>query len=257
MEAVSKNESGRFLNAVKRIWDGPNFNESEGASDILLEKFKAMKLSTNNVTDFKIEVKADEPVEPMLNSPKNTEQIRPDLQPLKPDFQSLKPLEIASDDYNSPQQLTIISKGTILTGDIKSDGNFEIYGTVTGSINTTGNIKVRGKQVGDMQGANISLSSCMVRGNLTAAEDMSIDSDSIIIGDIKAKRLSIDGKLQGNIYAKTSVTCQSNAIVMGDLTAATVTMENGARLNGKMQISNGKIEDIKIPEDGQKTPTMI
>ena len=257
MEAVSKNENGRFFNAVKRIWDGPNYDELEGTSDKLLEKFKAMKLNTNNVADFKIEVKSEEPAEPIFNAQINKEQFRPDLQPLKPDFQSQKPLDLASDDYNSPQQLTIISKGTILTGDIKSDGNFEIYGTVTGSITTTGNIKIRGKQVGDMQGANISLSSCLVRGNLTATEDINIDSDSIIIGDIKAKKLAIDGKLQGNIYVKTSVVCQSNAIVMGDLTAATVTMENGAKLNGKMQISNGKIDDIKIPEDGQSTPTAI
>ncbi len=257
MEAVSRNENGSFLNVLKRIWDGPNYDEAEGVSDMQFGKSNAVKSSAaDDVENFKIEVKADEPVQPVLNIPKISEPGRPDLQPIKPDFQSQKPFELTANDYSAPKQTTVISKGTVIAGDLKSDGNFEIYGTVTGSITTTGNVQISGKQVGDVQGANISLSSCMVRGNITATEDMNIDSDSVIIGDLKTKNLTINGKLQGNIHAKSSVVCQSNAIVIGDLTAATITVNNGSKLQGKMQIFNGQIEDIKIPTEDQSTPTI-
>lgn len=257
MEAVGSNERSNFLNVLKRIWDGPNYEEAEGVIDMQFGKPSVVKSSAeDDVDNFKIEVKADEPIQPVLNMPKISEQGRPDLQPIKPDFQSQKPFELTGNDYSATKQTTIISKGTVIAGDLKSDGNFEIYGTVTGSIITTGNIQISGKQIGDVQGANITLSSCMVRGNITAAEDMNIDSDSVIIGDLKTKNLTINGKLQGNIHAKNSVVCQSSAIVIGDLTAATITVNNGSKLQGKMQIFSGQIEDIKIPVEDQNTPTI-
>lgn len=253
MEAVSRNENGIFLNALKRLWDGPYYEETEGAPGMQIGKTNTIKYSAeDDIAKFKIEVKGDEPVQPVLNMQKTTEQGRPDLQPIRPEFQPQKPFE-QTPDYSSPKQTTIISKGTVITGDLKSDGNFEIYGTVSGSINTTGNVKISGKQFGDVQGASIDLSSCMVRGNVTATEDMNIDSDSVIIGDIKTKNLTINGKLQGNILAKNSVVCQSNAIVIGDLTAATVTVNNGSKIQGKMQICSGQIEDIKIPVDDKSS----
>ena len=256
MEAVKKIENGRFLSILKRIWDGPNYEEMEGVSNMPFGKAKAIRLdSDNNVTNFKIEVKADESEPPVVTTPKLAEPGRPDYQPIKPDFHTPQPSELAmANDYGSQKQTTVISKGTMITGDFKSDGNIEIYGVVTGSINATGNIKICGKQIGDVQGANISLSSCTVRGNVCATEDMTIDSDSVIIGDIKTKNLIINGKLQGNIHAKCSITCQSDAIVIGDLTAATVTVNNGSKLQGKVQIFNGQIGEIKIPDDDKNAP---
>lgn len=251
MEAVRKNDNSRFLNILKRIWDGPDYNEAEDASGMQFGNAKIVEYTSDrNVAEFKLEVKDDEPEEPQLSAPKPIETGRHEFQPLKPDFQPQKPYELpTANDFSSSKQTTVISKGTVITGDIKSEGNLEVYGAVTGGITTTGNVKINGKQVGDIQGASITLSACTVRGNITAAEDMDIDSDSVIIGDIKTKNLTINGRIQGNIQAKNGITCESNAIVIGDLKAATVTVNNGAKLQGKLEIFNGQLGDIRIQDE--------
>ncbi len=251
MEAVRKNDNSRFLSILRRIWDGPDYDAVEDVSSIQFSKAPIMEYGPiKNVAEFKLEVKDDEPIEPQFAAPKPIEAGRPEFQPIKPDFQSQKPIELpTANDFNSTKQTTVISKGTVITGDIKSEGNLEVYGAVTGGIMATGNIKINGKQIGDIQGSSITLSSCTVRGNITATEDMNIDSDSVIIGDIRTKNLMINGRLQGNIQAKNSITCQSNAIVIGDLKAATVTVNNGAKLQGKLEIFNGQLGEIKIQDE--------
>ncbi len=236
MEAVEKNDTSRFINILNRIWNGPNIEQEP--------------VRSTNVSAFKIEVKTEEPEQPEAVTPEFTEQSKPDIYPIRPDFQPQKPHEFSSEqDHGLAKQITLISKGTTIVGDLKSDGDLEIYGTVKGGVSTTGNIKIGGKQSGDVAGANITLVSCTVRGNITATEDVNIDSDSVIIGDIKTKNLIINGKLQGNIQAKNSISCQGNAIVIGDLMGATVTVSDGAKLQGKMQIFNGQMGDIKIQDD--------
>ncbi|MDF1494106.1 bactofilin family protein [Caproiciproducens sp. CPB-2] len=251
MEAVRKNDNSRLISILKRIWDGPDYEEEEEVSSMRFGKSKMVEYAREeNVAEFKLEVKEDEPEDLQFSAPKPIETGRPEFQPLKPDFQPQKPYELpTANDYNSSKQTTVISKGTVITGDIKSEGNLEIYGTVTGGITTTGNIKINGKQVGDIQGSGITLSACTVRGNVTATEDMNIDSDSVVIGDIRTKNLTINGRLQGNIQAKNSIICQSNAIVIGDLKAGTVTVNNGAKLQGKLEIFSGQLGDIRIQDD--------
>lgn len=249
MEAVRKNDNSRFINVLNRIWNGPNTGEEDHAFSVQMGENRAAELdSSDTVSNFKIEIKQDEVPEPEISEP-----TKPDLYPLRPGFQPQAPHGMPEKDHGSAKQVTVVSKGTTIVGDIKSDGDFEIYGAVKGSISTTGNIKISGKQTGDVTGANITLVSCTVRGNLTATEDIGIDSDSVIIGDVKTKNLTVNGKLQGNVHAKNSINCQGNAIVIGDLIGATVTVNDGAKLQGKMQIFNGQMSEIKIQDEPKNT----
>lgn len=147
-----------------------------------------------------------------------------------------------------PGNVTVISPGTTVVGDIKSDSGIEMLGTMTGSIATSGNVKINGKQNGDVQGANIELAACAVRGNLNAAEDINIDGDSVVVGDIKCGNLTIDGKLKGNVHVMGNVDCQGNSVVVGDVTSTTITVGSGAKLKGKMEISDGSIDPIDIKD---------
>ncbi|WP_164919038.1 bactofilin family protein [Caproiciproducens sp. NJN-50] len=141
---------------------------------------------------------------------------------------------------------TVISSGTTITGDIKSDGNIEMMGTMTGSILTSGSVKINGKQVGDVQGAGIDLFACTVRGSLNAADEVNVDSDSVIVGDIKCGNLTIDGKLKGNVHVMGNVCCQGNSVIIGDITSTTITVSSGAKLKGKVEISDGSIEPVEV-----------
>lgn len=252
MEAIRKNT--KFTSILKRIWNGPDY-ENEGVSSMQFASGKMIDFSRDDhISKYKIEVKADEKLPDAENSAvKTAEPLRPDFQPLKPDFHNQRAFP-TDNDFSSQRQTTVISKGTVITGDLKSEGNIEIYGTLTGGVSTAGNIRISGKQVGDVQGANITLASCTVRGNIIATEDVIIDNESVVIGDIKAKNLDINGKLQGNVHGKNNITCQSNAVVVGDLNAASITVNNGAKLQGKMQVFSGQIGEIKIPEEEKIKP---
>ncbi len=254
MDAVGKNNNSKLFNVLDRIWNGPSDETENPAYSMQIDKNKTVNSEGgDHVSNFKIEVKSEEP------DPEEAEKMKPDIYPIKPDVYPInsgfQPINLNnSTEKSAAVQSTLISKGTTITGDITSDGNLEIYGGVKGTVSTTGNIKISGKQIGDVSGSSLTLESCTVRGNLTASEDINIDSDSVIIGDVKTKNLVIDGKLQGNVHAKSNITCQSNAIVIGDLVGASVSVKDGAKLQGKMQIFNGQLGEIKITDDAKVVP---
>ena len=170
------------------------------------------------------------------------------VRPAQPEFSDRGDLR-TPDFGENMKSATVISQGTVIIGDIKSDSDIEMLGTVTGSISTSGNVKINGKQNGDVQGSTVSLASCTVRGNLSAAEDITVDGDSVIVGDIKCGNLTFDGKLKGNVHVMGNVNCQGNAIIIGDIASTTITVDSGAKLQGKVQVSDGTIEQVDLPED--------
>jgi cytoskeletal protein CcmA (bactofilin family) len=103
--------------------------------------------------------------------------------------------------------------------------------------------------LGDIKGANVDLSACTVQGNIIASGVLNVDCDSVLIGDIKAENLTINGKLKGNAQIRNMITCQSEALILGNVTAAVASINEGAKLQGSMQIVNGQIAEIKITED--------
>lgn len=150
--------------------------------------------------------------------------------------------------------VTVISKGTTIVGDIRSDSRIEMLGTMTGNIVTAGSVRILGKQAGDVQGSSIELTACTVRGGLSAENDITVDSDSVIVGDIKCGNLTIDGKLKGNVHVMGNVNCQGNSVLLGDVVSATITISTGAKLKGKVEVSDGSIDQIDIKDLPAEAP---
>lgn len=234
MDAAANGQNSRFTHMMKRIWNGPE--EVEGSAKMQPER------SNNIGSNHSNYVSRSETYGGNMNSANHS-----DGHPNQPEMPT-KESEVSNFSIGL-ENSTIISKGTVITGDIKSDGDIEMNGTVTGSISTTGKVKISGKQIGDVQGSTVSLSTCSVRGNLSAAEDVSVDSDSVIVGDIKCGNLTFDGKLKGNVHVMGNVNCKGNAIIIGDIASTTITVDSGAKLQGKVQISDGSIEQVDLPDD--------
>ena len=172
----------------------------------------------------------------------------PGGRPLRQEYQEI-PAGPAPDHFNAgAADATVISKGTVITGDIKSDSDIEMYGSVTGNITTSGKVKINGRQSGDVQGAGVDLTDCAVKGNVSASDAVLVDSSSVIVGNIKCGALTFDGKIKGNIHVMGNVNCQGNAVILGDVTSTTITVESGARLQGAVQISDGSIDEIDLPD---------
>ncbi|MVB10572.1 Polymer-forming cytoskeletal [Caprobacter fermentans] len=237
MDIASENRETTFAKIVKKIWNGPYQDtdlEMEETAPMNREKAENMNFSRAGMAK-QDEIydeghsKSDSGYgEPSGNFENPTAEI--------------------------PKNVTVISQGTTITGDIKSDSSIEMLGSMTGSIATSGNVKINGKQVGNVQGASIDLYTCTVRGCLNAAEDVNVDSDSVIVGDIKCGNLTIDGKLKGNVHVMGNVSCQGNSVIIGDITSTTITISSGAKMKGKVEISDGSIDPIDVGGEEPSQP---
>ncbi len=105
-------------------------------------------------------------------------------------------------EQRPPTQDTIIAPGVKVEGDFASQGNIVIDGEVIGSLKTDQDLLVgEGAKISASVAAANAKISGVVHGNLKVKERLELTASSKIIGDIKAKVLtveagaSINGKL--------------------------------------------------------------
>ena len=133
---------------------------------------------------------------------------------------------------------TKIASDTAFAGEIHSDGHVEIEGTLTGNVMAKGNIKISGKVTGDVDGNLVSLVSCKVRGNVTAETSVFISDESVLVGNVTATDMVLDGKMKGDIALGNSILFHKNAMLLGKTAAGTITIDEGAILTGKIRTKN-------------------
>ena len=140
--------------------------------------------------------------------------------------------------YNG-EKYSIIYEDMEMVGDIKTGGSVEIRGTLQGNVAAAGSIRISGA----------------VSGNLTADKDIELINDSeeaaaevvgdikgdvivvqkdcVVIGNISANEILIEGMIKGNLDIQGMVNIKSTAKIKGDITSKTVTIEEGAALDGR------------------------
>lgn len=106
--------------------------------------------------------------------------------------------------YNEPDNsntINLISNGTDITGDIASNGDIRIDGTVTGTLNIKGKVVIgpTGKIKGEVICKNSEISG-VIEGRITVNQLLNLKSSCRIIGDISTSKLSIEpgAKFSGN-----------------------------------------------------------
>ena len=89
--------------------------------------------------------------------------------------------------------INILVSNTQVKGDILSDGDFRIDGTLIGNISIKGKLVVgnSGKIEGNITCQNADLSG-IVTGNVVVEELLNLNASSIIKGDISIGKLSIE-----------------------------------------------------------------
>lgn len=97
--------------------------------------------------------------------------------------------------FNEPDNTTInlISNGTDITGDIKSNGDIRIDGTLTGNLNTKGKVVVgtTGKVKGEIVCKNSEVAG-IIEGKIIVGQLLNLKVTSKIYGDIVTAKLSIE-----------------------------------------------------------------
>lgn len=99
---------------------------------------------------------------------------------------------------------TIIGQGITIEGEIASDEDVVIAGTV--------------------------------RGRLSAEGPVTIDAGAVVEADVNASSLSIGGAVTGNVSASERVDLLSGGRLVGDVKAARLTIADGASFKGNVDM---------------------
>lgn len=133
--------------------------------------------------------------------------------------------------------VTVISRTMVIVGEIDSTGDIDIYGDVKGTVKTEGDVKATGKIVGDMAGNSFTLNGCTIQGNITAQGSVTIGLNTMVVGDIIAENIKLNGKVKGNLAIARMSEFLENALLVGDVHSQTISMNQGAKLHGNVRVA--------------------
>src|SRR6188768_919928 len=105
---------------------------------------------------------------------------------------------------------TLISAGTTLKGDLSSNSDLRIDGTVIGNIQSSAKIIVGGS--------------------------------GVVEGDITAGQTDISGKVSGNVRAKELLQLRGESVITGNLYAGKLQVEPTATFNGQCHMGANIVE---------------
>ncbi len=123
-----------------------------------------------------------------------------------------------SNGNGDTQVPNIISLGTKVTGEIESDGDVRIDGSLSGKISAKGKVV--------------------------------IGKDGVVDGEIHCKSIDISGKVNATIVVKELTIFKTSAVFTGDVTTSKISIETGARFTGNCKMAG--METGKIKNEGKK-----
>lgn len=111
-----------------------------------------------------------------------------------------------NDTGNIQTAINVVGEGTIISGDIQSNGDIRVDGTIEGNMTT------RGKFV--------------------------LGSTGEVIGNVMSTSADVSGTINGNIQVKEVLLLKTNGKVNGDITTSKLVVEAGGEFNGACNMGN-------------------
>lgn len=145
------------------------------------------------------------------------------------------------------REVTIISENTQIIGDIRSFAALNVDGEVSGNIQTSKNITVQGKIVGDVAADDVIMLGSATQGRIVSKGTLTVSSDAIVLGDVKAQNINVDGKVKGNMQTNHKTVFGSNAVILGNITSASIAIKEGANIQG--YVSTTMPRDMNVKKD--------
>lgn len=141
-------------------------------------------------------------------------------------------------DIKMPEknEIAVISSVTRIEGNIKTEGHLIVNGDVQGSISARGNLILSGVATGEVYCESLLFEGVESNSDIIAEQNVVIKEGTTIKGNINCKNATIMGSVFGDITATGTVILKSTAVVVGSIVAKRVGMENGAKLNGPVEM---------------------
>ncbi len=135
-------------------------------------------------------------------------------------------------DYYEPEEVTIISINTLVEGNIRSLANISIEGNVNGNVQVAKDAAVTGKLVGNLNCNNVSMLGSSMQGNVNSKGRIAMNRDSLLLGNINAQQIHMNGKIKGNLDIGGKAEIKNDAVVFGNINAYSVSVLDGAIIQG-------------------------
>ncbi|QXP73232.1 polymer-forming cytoskeletal protein [Tenacibaculum sp. HL-MS23] len=119
---------------------------------------------------------------------------------------------------NKVSERNIVGKNTQITGDIISEGDFRIDGTLEGTIKTNGRVI--------------------------------IGESGFVKGKIECANADVEGKFSGELVVSNTLTVKTSANINGDVVIGKLSVEPGASFNATCAMK-GAVKELN--KDEQKT----
>jgi cytoskeletal protein CcmA (bactofilin family) len=119
--------------------------------------------------------------------------------------------------------------------------------------NASGTTSLLSKEVkieGEIQGSENLQVEGRFKGSIKLAGDMYIGPTGIVEADVEADNIVIQGQLSGNVTARQQLQIQSSGRLVGDCTAQSIDIKEGALFEGRSKM----IKSPATPAGGGTTP---
>jgi cytoskeletal protein CcmA (bactofilin family) len=116
-------------------------------------------------------------------------------------------------------EINVVAKNTSIVGDIKSEGDFRVDGTLEGTLKTLGRVI--------------------------------IGVDGLIKGNIEATNADIQGKFSGQLLVSKTLTVKATATISGEVSIGKLSVEPGANFNATCAMK-GAIKELNQKNEPQK-----
>ena len=100
-------------------------------------------------------------------------------------------------DINS-NEVTVITKGTTISGGIKSDTALVVKGTIEGDVECQGKLTITGRVAGNTIASEIYVNTPRLEGDINSKGLVKIDVGTVVIGNITCTSVVIAAAVKGN-----------------------------------------------------------
>lgn len=90
-----------------------------------------------------------------------------------------------------------------------------------------------------------------IEGSIANPQNVTIGNDGSVIGDIKARIITIDGKVEGDLYGDEAVIVHQSGRVTGNIFAPRVGLVEGAFFKGRIEMSDKPVAARSAPPASQ------
>ena len=173
-----------------------------------------------------VETELEEPEEPEKEDEEIIEEKNSMEERKMSDFEETK-----TEEFNS-EETTVITKGTTISGGIKSDTALVVKGVIEGDVECQGKLTITGRVAGNSLASEIYVNTPRLEGNLESRGSVKVDVGTVIVGSITSSSVVIAGAVKGDIDVNGPVVIDSTAVVKGNVVAKSIQINSGAVLDG-------------------------